>query len=68
MTVFKSADVNAAPICKVIFMENNEVKSFSNVKKGTSDWLKPQQKLKCYDFSYFSNFKFIVRKKSYPKG
>jgi len=37
MTVFKSADVNAAPICKVIFMENNEVKSFSNVKKGTSD-------------------------------
>lgn len=44
-------------------MENNEVKSFSNVKKGMSDWLKPQQKLKCYDFSYFSNFKFIVRKK-----
>lgn len=50
MTVFKSADVNAAPTCKVIFMEYNEVKSFSNVKKGTSDWLKPQQKLKCYDF------------------
>lgn len=53
---------------KSFFMENNEVKSFSNVKKGMSDWLKPQQKLKCYDFSYFSNFKFIVRKKNYPKG
>lgn len=51
MTVFKSANVNALPICKITFMENNKVKSFSNVKKGKLDLrLKPQQKLKCYDF------------------
>lgn len=35
---------------KSFFMENNEVKSFSNVKKGMSDWLKPQQKLNAMTF------------------